>query len=327
MSMKRTALAATLIAAIVGTADAQTFGAFRFIKNADSMSDADRSFIVTEALSSSGGRSAAFAWRCMSDGLNVSYAYGKYLMGSNGIRVQYRFGEAPPASSQRWDMATEKRAAFMPIGEVANFTNEARSVAKVTLRVTDRDGEALTDVFSLQGLSEALRSLSCYRPADSVTPKAPGQVATRFVVSVNERTVQDNETTLTWQQGVAADGITWEGAYNYCESLQLGGYEKGWRLPTLKELQSLIFEPKKPSLMYIDPVAFPRTPSEFFWTASANDTRVAAVFFDMSAFPTGLGPNKSLGHVRCVRGTLIATYKVPDTASYNLMMIPRPVAH
>jgi hypothetical protein len=94
----------------------------------------------------------------------------------------------------------------------------------------------------------------------------------------------------------------------------------------LKELESLITKPKKPSLMHIDPVAFPKTPPEFFWTRSFNDSEVAAVFFDMSTFPTGLGPDRSLGHVRCVLGNLRSTYKVPEEAAYNLMNIPRDIA-
>jgi hypothetical protein len=162
--------------------------------------------------------------------------------------------------------------------------------------------------------------------ADDVAHAAGGEATTRFVISADKTTVQDNETGLAWQRVVTSDGFTWEGAFNYCKSLKLAQYKNDWRLPTLKELQSLITEPKKPSLMYINSIAFPHTPSEFFWTASANDTDVAAIFFDMSKFPTGLGPNRSLGHVRCVRGTLSTIYKVPEASSYNLMTIPRQVA-
>ena len=161
---------------------------------------------------------------------------------------------------------------------------------------------------------------------DKVAHAAGGEATTRFAISADKTTVQDNETGLTWQRVVTSDGFTWEGAFNYCKSLKLAQYKNDWRLPTLKELQSLITEPKKPSLMYIDSVAFPHTPSEFFWTASANDTDVAGIFFDMSKFPTGLGANRSLGHVRCVCGTISTIYKVPEASSYNLMTIPRQVA-
>lgn len=153
-----------------------------------------------------------------------------------------------------------------------------------------------------------------------------GDATTRFVVSENGATVHDNFSGLTWQRLVAPKGVTWEAALDYCKTLKLGGTQE-WQLPTLKALLSLVTEPVAPSKIYIDATAFPHTPSEFFWTMSANATRVAAVFFDMSKFPTGLGPNGNLGHVRCVRGTLSPSYKVPVSASYNVMTIPRSDAH
>ncbi len=43
---------------------------------------------------------------------------------------------------------------------------------------------------------------------------------------------------LTWQKSLSASTYTWENALNYCESLTLAGYSD-WRLPNIKELQSL----------------------------------------------------------------------------------------
>lgn len=69
-------------------------------------------------------------------------------------------------------------------------------------------------------------------------------------------TVTDNVTGLTWSQttdinrdGVinAKDKLTFDEALNYAASLQLGGYED-WRLPTIKELYSLVlFDGQDPS--------------------------------------------------------------------------------
>ena len=168
MCMKQTLLAAALIPAVAGTANAQTFGAFHFVRNADPMSDADRSSIVTAATHSPGSRirgSSNFVWTCMSDGLNVGYHYGTYLMGMDSrITVQYRFGEAPSTSPHRWNISTDHRTAFLPMEDVAQFTWQAQYNTKITLRVTDRDGDVLTHVFSLEGLRAALPALSCYRP-------------------------------------------------------------------------------------------------------------------------------------------------------------------
>jgi hypothetical protein len=51
-------------------------------------------------------------------------------------------------------------------------------------------------------------------------------------------TVTDDVTGLMWQQTPASAGLSWEEANDYCESLELGGYDD-WRMPTMKELYSL----------------------------------------------------------------------------------------
>ena len=148
----------------------------------------------------------------------------------------------------------------------------------------------------------------------------------RFSVSERKKFVTDNESGLIWQRVTNNNGYNWEEAFDFCKKFSLPEYKAEWRLPVLKELQSLVVEPPKPSLLYIEQNAFPSTQSEFFWTASANDEAVAAIFFDMSKFPTGLGKDRSLGHVRCVTGSMNSTYQINKKASYNLMTIPRALA-
>jgi len=145
----------------------------------------------------------------------------------------------------------------------------------------------------------------------------------RFSVSESTQFVIDHETDLIWQRVTSASGYNWEEAFDYCKKFSLPEYETGWRLPVLKELQSLVYEPQKPSLLYIEQNAFPNTQSEFFWSASANDEAVAAIFFDMSKYPTGVGQDHSLGHVLCVTGTMKSAYQVDEKALYNLITIPR----
>jgi len=56
----------------------------------------------------------------------------------------------------------------------------------------------------------------------------------------DDDTVTDNLTGLMWAQNANADGIkTWEEALTYCNGLMLGEHTD-WRLPNVKELQSLI---------------------------------------------------------------------------------------
>lgn len=79
-------------------------------------------------------------------------------------------------------------------------------------------------------------------------------------------TVYDTKTKLTWQQAVPAAGYTWANAKTYCAGLSLAG--TGWRLPTAKELQTIVDESRTNPL--IDTTTFPSAPSNYyFWSSSA----------------------------------------------------------
>ncbi|ETR72346.1 MAG: hypothetical protein OMM_07560, partial [Candidatus Magnetoglobus multicellularis str. Araruama] len=52
-------------------------------------------------------------------------------------------------------------------------------------------------------------------------------------------TVTDSCTGLMWQQDPAANTMNWQNAIKYCETLSLSDYTD-WRLPTIKELKSII---------------------------------------------------------------------------------------
>jgi hypothetical protein len=82
--------------------------------------------------------------------------------------------------------------------------------------------------------------------------------------------VVDGATHLTWQQVVETGGgddgagrSTWVNAKSYCKSL--GG---GYRLPTVKELLTIVDFSKSNPAIDTSVGAFPNTPSEPFWTAT-----------------------------------------------------------
>ena len=93
----------------------------------------------------------------------------------------------------------------------------------------------------------------------------------QYVVTAGETgngIVYDTKSKLTWQQTVSSTAYyTWADAKTYCAGVgaSLGG--TGWRLPTFKELQSLVDYSQSTAPM-IDPNAFPSTPSAVFWSAS-----------------------------------------------------------
>ena len=64
----------------------------------------------------------------------------------------------------------------------------------------------------------------------------------------DDGTVTDTDTGLMWQKATAPGTYTWEQALLYCENLNLGGY-RDWRLPTVKELGSILdFTRYKPAI-------------------------------------------------------------------------------
>ncbi|MFT3926610.1 MAG: DUF1566 domain-containing protein [Myxococcales bacterium] len=114
-------------------------------------------------------------------------------------------------------------------------------------------------------------------------------------------TVRDTATKLTWQQSPPLDAKSWDDAAVYCRELDLGG--KGFRLPTIKELHTLVDETKSnPS---IDPKAFPGTAPSAYWTSShlTNfEHDVWTVSFDQG-FDNWVEDDVGMALVRCVRGS------------------------
>jgi parallel beta-helix repeat protein len=61
----------------------------------------------------------------------------------------------------------------------------------------------------------------------------------RFVLVLNDEAVLDKETGLVWARETTTEPINWEAAIDYCYNLDIAN-RKGWRLPTVDELATLI---------------------------------------------------------------------------------------
>ena len=83
----------------------------------------------------------------------------------------------------------------------------------------------------------------------------------RFIDN-QDRTITDTETGLMWQQATM-ERKDWDNAILSCSELALAGH-KDWRLPTIKELFSIVdFERSDPAC---DPVF--KAQSNYYWSSS-----------------------------------------------------------
>ena len=115
----------------------------------------------------------------------------------------------------------------------------------------------------------------------------------RFVV-LSGSLVSDTLTKLVWQQQASSTGMTWAAAKTYCPS--------GFRLPTVKELASIVDLTVASPGSTIDQTAFPGTPTQGFWTSSPYaGSSVDAWDVNFYSGASGYGGVGNLYWVRCVR--------------------------
>lgn len=124
------------------------------------------------------------------------------------------------------------------------------------------------------------------------------------VYGAGDAIIRDAQTHLVWQRGFAS-AATWDDADLYCRSLSLAGTGVGgWRLPSMKELSTLVDEVLEEEYVSgvgirtfaIDRSAFPNTPSGAFWAWPKSVTGGWSVHFDDGH----TAPDNAGQYVRCV---------------------------
>jgi len=112
-------------------------------------------------------------------------------------------------------------------------------------------------------------------------------------------TVRDTSTKLTWQRAAPSSTYAQADAVSYCSSLSLNGAT--WRLPTVKELLTIVdFSVPSPGPT-VDSDAFPGIPADHFWSATPYAGAPGAGWF--VTFSTGFsdfGDMSNMNFVRCV---------------------------
>ena len=127
---------------------------------------------------------------------------------------------------------------------------------------------------ALRSLALALALLA---PAAAARANAP---AGQYTVSSS--TVVDNRTHLTWYKTVGAN-LNHDNAVNYC-----GLLGAGWRLPSVKELQTLI-DDSQPSPPRLDTTAFPGAPSTGFYSTSTTYPGDATLYYYVNFYTGNTG--------------------------------------
>ena len=100
-------------------------------------------------------------------------------------------------------------------------------------------GVMVLSAMVMTGRAEAATANGPYYAEPSWDQKL--DAATRFVVLLNwnSEAVLDRETGLVWEQSLDQTARTWQNAHFACNQKTVGN-RKGWRLPTIQDLSSLI---------------------------------------------------------------------------------------
>jgi len=122
-------------------------------------------------------------------------------------------------------------------------------------------------------------------------------VLPRYIIGADE--VVDRNTGLVWQRQASTEGLSFATANLLCNESKLGDKET-WRLPSTKELQTIVEERfAKPM---IDPAVFPDTPNGRYWTSSvAGAGSTNAVYLEMGDGSTEQAAAGEAFFIRCVR--------------------------
>ena len=125
----------------------------------------------------------------------------------------------------------------------------------------------------------------------------------RFELVMGDAAVLDKETGLTWAKdaNIAAGTKTWQAAMIYCRNLSIAD-RKGWRLPTVEELASLVdTSQSSPALPSGHP--FDNVQSGHYWSSTTYEG--GSPYAWVVYMPNGyvVGGDKGYGHyVWPVRG-------------------------
>jgi hypothetical protein len=151
--------------------------------------------------------------------------------------------------------------------------------------------KTLDDIYSTNSWSKKL-------PCDSQANCPRFEVLSDF----DNTAVLDRETGLVWEKSPSPDDTNWRNALLRCNDLNLGG-RRGWRLPTVQELGSLMDGTRSYRALPSGHPSFQDVQWSYYWSATTyggeTDYASGVWLVDGHSFAA----HKNLEHfVWCVRG-------------------------
>lgn len=133
-------------------------GGFEFYTDSDPLTDDDRSFIAVDALEGN----SYLAWKCSDNLLNIFLRPNdQYYDSDEDYTVTLRFDKNKAVDLEGWSASVEKKAIFMDLGEIEEFTNSAIESSQLILRTVDYLDNTVLSTFKLNGLTASLKKLEC----------------------------------------------------------------------------------------------------------------------------------------------------------------------
>lgn len=138
-------------------------------------------------------------------------------------------------------------------------------------------------------------------------------------------TITDNLTLLIWQKMPYSDTLTWEQALHYADTLSLAN-QNDWRLPNIKELQSLNDESLiNPSL---NTNYFTVAGAKKYWSSTSLPNQTTKAWYLNTQFGITTYSEKTWKHeLMCVRGAGNIATELAEDIVYQAFAYPNPFSN
>jgi len=185
------------------------------------------------------------------------------------------------------------------IGHLTAARVEAQQSPPTHQAILDSVGAVQTTVNSIETKVDNIKAkVDLIPPAWSQTLGAD-----RFQLVLGGAGVLDRETGLVWEQEPSTSTFNWVVAPSHCYPLGVGG-RKGWRLPTIEELASLVDTSNlSPALPSGHPFTLTSTQEDGFYWSATTDAFFTGNAWGVNLDVGGVGSisKESPFHVWCVR--------------------------